>query len=292
MKKYFMILAAALLTFAACNKDDDKSEDKNILEYGGVKYKTVTLSNGQTWMAEPLRYLPEGAKVSDDPASEGIVYAYKFKDLVYSEDGTKLNSSTMVLANTDELIKELGYLYDLKSIFGADVTAENYDKLEGVQGICPAGWHIPTHSDFMELIGYSVSRDNANASAVETNDKAEFYNKDYEGAKVTEMNKGGFNYSLSGYALNGKYGTIALSKVTTSVESLYGYNSAFNYVISSTGYKPKSGFQLFGMMTTFNQSKYPEGRATLGYVSIANASTGASMKTKVQVRCVKDSEKK
>ena len=45
-------------------------EDPNTLTYGGVTYKTVTLSNGQTWMAEPLRYVPDGMTVSSDPADD------------------------------------------------------------------------------------------------------------------------------------------------------------------------------------------------------------------------------
>ena len=41
---------------------------------------------------------------------------------------------------------------------------------------------------------------------------------------------------------------------------------------------------MFGMQTTFNAGTYPEGRVTLGYIT--------NNKTKVQVRCIKDSEKK
>lgn len=284
MKKYFMILAAALLTFAACNKDDDKSEDKNILEYGGVKYKTVTLSNGQTWMAEPLRYLPEGAKVSDDPASEGIVYAYKFKNVVIGKNDKgvdAIDSYEYDMATSEAAIKELGYLYDFKSIFGADITEDNYNKLEGVQGICPAGWHIPTHAECLALVGNSNALVTGETAPSDKN--ALFYDEAYDGARYVNMIKE-FNFPLSGYAMAGKYGIIPLSRLSTTVESLYNYNSPFNFIVTSTGYKPKTGVQLFGMQTTFNTTKYPEGRVTLGYIT--------NNKTKVQVRCVKDSEKK
>lgn len=286
MKKYLIMMAAALVAFAACNKDDEKekSEDKNFIEYGGVKYKTVTLSNGQTWMAEPLRYLPKDAVVSEDPTSEGICYAYKFKNVVIDKNDKNVDvikSYEYDYAKSDEAIKELGYLYDFKSIFGADITEENYNKLEGVQGICPEGWHIPTHAECLALVGNSNAL--VTGETAPSDENALFYDKDYKGARYVDMIKE-FNYPLSGYAMAGKYGTIPLSRLTTTVESLYNYNSPFNFIVTSTGYKPKTGVQMFGMQTTFNAGTYPEGRVTLGYIT--------NNKTKVQVRCIKDSEKK
>ena len=45
------------------------------VSWGGVDYKTVTLKDGRTWMAENLRYVPEGKTPSSDPAEEaGIWY--------------------------------------------------------------------------------------------------------------------------------------------------------------------------------------------------------------------------
>lgn len=63
MKKFCFLLAAAALV-AACQKPSNGGGpvDDNTLSYGGVTYKTVTLSNGQTWMAEPLRYVPEARR--------------------------------------------------------------------------------------------------------------------------------------------------------------------------------------------------------------------------------------
>ena len=285
MKKYLILMAAALVAFAACKKDDDKEKKddapKDVVEIGGITYKTVTLSNGQTWMAEPLRTLPEGATVSEDPASEGIVYSYKFTNLTYKEDGKTLDTKELVIAKDEASIKELGYLYDLKSVFGVEVTADNYLTLEGAQGICPDGWHIPTHADFMALVGSSTA---TNSSAAATDETALCYDADYQGAKIALLKECGFNYTLSGYALAGKYGAIPVSKANSTIEELYGYNSPFNYIVSSTGYTPKTGFQMFGLMTTFTAAKYPEGRVTLGYMTINN--------TKAQVRCIKNDELK
>lgn len=38
--------------------EDDLPEDSDLLEYAGVKYRIRQLSNGTTWMAENLRYIP------------------------------------------------------------------------------------------------------------------------------------------------------------------------------------------------------------------------------------------
>lgn len=47
--------------------EDDLPEDSDLLEYAGVKYRIRQLSNGTTWMAENLRYIPEGKRVSSSP---------------------------------------------------------------------------------------------------------------------------------------------------------------------------------------------------------------------------------
>ena len=45
------------------------------VEWGGVKYKIVTLKDGRTWMAENLRYVPEGKTISNDPKDgNGVWY--------------------------------------------------------------------------------------------------------------------------------------------------------------------------------------------------------------------------
>ncbi len=47
--------------------DGDGEVETPTVEWGGVKYKIVTLKDGRTWMAENLRYVPEGKTISSDP---------------------------------------------------------------------------------------------------------------------------------------------------------------------------------------------------------------------------------
>ena len=46
------------------------TEHDGYFMYDGVKYKTVVLADGNTWMAENLRFIPRGRTVSSDPAED------------------------------------------------------------------------------------------------------------------------------------------------------------------------------------------------------------------------------
>ena len=98
---------------------DDTGGDTGELNYGGDTYPTATIG-GQVWMAENLRYKPAGA-------SEG-------RDMWPSEDGLSA-----------------GMLYNYATATGSAVTAGDAP----VQGICPAGWHIPTAAE-LESMGKSA----------------------------------------------------------------------------------------------------------------------------------------
>ncbi|MFR9249652.1 MAG: FISUMP domain-containing protein [Alistipes shahii] len=89
------------------------------MNYGGDTYPAATIG-GQVWMAENLRYKPAGA-------SEG-------RDMWPSEDGLSA-----------------GMLYNYATATGGAVTAGDAP----VQGICPAGWHIPTAAE-LESMGKSA----------------------------------------------------------------------------------------------------------------------------------------
>ena len=98
---------------------DDTGGDTGELNYGGDTYPTATIG-GQVWMAENLRYKPAGA-------SEGT-------DMWPSEDGLSA-----------------GMLYNYATATGSAVTAGDAP----VQGICPAGWHIPTAAE-LDAMGKSA----------------------------------------------------------------------------------------------------------------------------------------
>lgn len=259
-----------------------KPED-NELVYGGVTYKTVTLSNGQTWMAEPLRYVPEGMTVSSDPADDNAHIWYP-----YSTDGTTTTPLT-----DDESVIANGYLYDYYvALGGIEVTESNYATFEGIQGICPDGWHIPTRTEYLAICGLSNKDNSGEETGNVVKDDAIFYDSIYGSGKVSLFNEGGWNFVFSGwrqknnFTANGTYGKTVISETNCSIPEYYG-NPSLSYYMTSTAYKPiinstgeLTNIQFFALMSTFSGT-YSEGRVNLSYVSTAAG---------LQIRCIKDAE--
>ncbi len=256
--------------------------DQNYFLYDDVKYNTVTLANGTTWMAEPLIYLPKGYTPSTDPTADSHVwYPYEIK-----ADGA-------TVATTEEsAIKELGYLYDFQvALGGKEITESNLNSFEGAQGICPKGWHIPTRLEYFKSWGGKTTND-VDGKVPADGDKALFYNAVYDGAKISSLNNAGFNYQFSGVRMAtsltgaGSYQKTAIAEDANIQTSWHG-KPAMNYLMTSTAFKPVynstsgllTNIQFFGLMSTINASKYSEGRLSLSYVSI---------KAGMQLRCVRD----
>lgn len=254
--------------------------DENYFLYDNVKYNTVTLANGTTWMAEPLIYLPKGYTPSTDPTTDSHVwYPYEIK-----ADGA-------TVATTEEsAIKELGYLYDFQvALGGKEITESNLNSFEGAQGICPKGWHIPTRLEYFNLVGKTTNDVDGKVPA--DGDKALFYDAVYDGAKISSLNNAGFNYQFSGVRMAtsltgaGSYQKTAIAE-DANIQTAWHGKPAMNYLMTSTAFKPVynstsgllTNIQFFGLMSTIN-AKYSEGRLSLSYVSI---------KAGMQLRCVKD----
>lgn len=254
--------------------------DENYFLYDNVKYNTVTLANGTTWMAEPLIYLPKGYTPSTDPTADSHVwYPYEIK-----ADGA-------TVATTEEsAIKELGYLYDFQvALGGKEITESNLNSFEGAQGICPKGWHIPTRLEYFNLVGKTTNDVDGKVPA--DGDKALFYDAVYDGAKISSLNNAGFNYQFSGVRMAtsltgaGSYQKTAIAE-DANIQTAWHRKPAMNYLMTSTAFKPVynstsgllTNIQFFGLMSTIN-AKYSEGRLSLSYVSI---------KAGMQLRCVRD----
>ena len=136
-------------------------------ERDGNTYCTVQIGD-QVWMAENLRYLPNVYSISS--MSENYIY-YRWDDttrcFVYGYDGTDVNEAKM----TDNYTK-YGVLYKLPEML------DDYyimDSLVRTDTLCPAGWHIPTDSEwtrmevFLENNGYNFNGCIDNDELRETN---------------------------------------------------------------------------------------------------------------------------
>ena len=108
--------------------DGEGEVETPTVEWGGVKYEIVTLKDGRTWMAENLRYVPEGKTISSDPKDGSGVW--------YPCNLSKAADPSLVESN--------GLLYSYPVMLGmtGDMTGDNFDQYEGARGICPEGWHI------------------------------------------------------------------------------------------------------------------------------------------------------
>jgi uncharacterized protein (TIGR02145 family) len=107
-----------------CGDDFIDSRDSNI-------YPTVQIGN-QCWMKKNLAYLP--SVVGPGTGSATTPYYY-----VYDYNGTSVSAAKATTNYTT-----YGVLYNWAA-------AMNGQTGEGVQGICPTGWHLPTDAEFTIL---------------------------------------------------------------------------------------------------------------------------------------------
>ena len=226
--------------------------------YDGVEYKTVTLADGNTWMAENLRFIPRGKTVSSDPAEDaGIWYPAANADKV----------ADPALAET------LGLLYDAAAAFGVEeITAENAGTFEGCQGICPTGWHIPTVAEMTGLVGHSSNSDLVNPDGA-------YYDATIKGASLAALAEAGWAWQFAS-ARNKTSVTGNGTYMVTNYNDIYGVMS---YVIGSSLHQVKTDAD--GVLTNVQYHYFmPTYNASNEKVSVAygNFLAGAS------IRCVKN----
>lgn len=274
MKKFLfaMILLGGAVAFTSCEKENkgngETGEITSVTDAAGNVYKVVKLADGNYWMAENLRYIPEGKTVSEDPAKGDIWYPY--------------DPETSAATTDTEKVKQLGLLYNASAAFGIEITENSANTVkEGTQGICPEGWHIPTFTEILNLVGncskISVKIGDFEANTAPENKNAIFYDEAYEGGKISDINKSGFNFTFSGTRNGGNAKYMAGNKGYEKTPMTYCWSSTFYKNIYSKTQK-YSNSQYFALMSNVN-SKYPEGRLTVAFNSHYNGSP---------VRCVKD----
>ena len=226
--------------------------------YDGVEYKTVTLADGNKWMAENLRFIPRGRTVSSDPVEDaGIWYPAANAEKVADP----------------ALAESLGLLYDAATAFGVDaVTMENAATFEGAQGICPSGWHIPTVAEMTGLVGHC-----SNSTLI--NPDGAYYDASVKGASLAALEADSWPWQFA--SMRNKANTAGTGSYTvTNYNGIYGVMS---YLIGSSMYQTTTNtdgslknVQYYYMMPTYNATNE---KVTVAY---GNFLAGASL------RCVKN----
>ena len=246
-----------------------------ILVYGGETYHGVKMKDGKWWMSENLRYVPEGMTPSSDlnNVTAGVYYP-----LVMNADNSGLAFSTDAA-----VIKANGYLYQAEVALGKKVgdltSVEAAEALNGTQGICPKGWHVPTSDDIIGLVGKAVS-------PLATKTDAPYY--DGNNGSIVLLNEDGFNMDA--------FGAISIQDNTKTAGTFMGWAKAYPEKISSgmfcgstyagvtynTKDDPDSGvknLQFFGFMPMTNKATEAEYTCNGSKVSYRIAAP---------LRCVKD----
>ena len=121
----------------------------------GKTYKTVKIGN-QVWMAENLAYLPSVNMVAD--GSEDAAGSYYY---VYGYDGTNVAD-----AKATDNYATYGVLYNWTAAM--DGEASSTTNPSGIQGVCPAGWHVPSDAEWTELTDYLGGPSDAGGKLKET----------------------------------------------------------------------------------------------------------------------------
>jgi uncharacterized protein (TIGR02145 family) len=102
-------------------------------------YPAVAIGN-QIWMAENLKYLPSVNQSTTISSTEPCYY-------VYGYEGTSVDAAKM-----RENYITYGVLYNWPATMNGQESSDTNPS--SVQGVCPAGWHLPSDAEWAELIEY------------------------------------------------------------------------------------------------------------------------------------------
>jgi uncharacterized protein (TIGR02145 family) len=216
--------------------------------YHEDKYTVAKMKDGKWWMTQNMRYVPEGITVGDNlnNVTAGVYYP-----LVLKEDLSAAEFSKNI-----EVITARGYLYQAEVALGLKVgdltTVAAAQALEGTQGLCPKGWHVPTTADILALVGKGAQ--------LPTNPDAPYYNG--ADGSIALLNADGFNMEA--------YGAVSIQDNTKTSGTFMGRMANYDHLTSgmfcgssygnvtyNTKDDPESGvknLQFYGFMPMTNKA--------------------------------------
>ena len=186
--------------------EDGEYLDNNYIVYHGTQYTVAKMDDGKWWMTQNLAYVPSGITPASDlsAVTAGIFYPLKINA---GQTAAEFDTSA-------DGIAAKGYLYQSEVALGLSVgsltTVAAAQALEGVQGICPSGWHVPTIDDITGLVGKAVS-------PIATNESAPYYNG--SNGSIALLNADGFNIQA--------YGSITIQDNTKTAGTFMGFMSSY-----------------------------------------------------------------
>lgn len=233
----------------------------------GHVYKFVTIGT-QSWMAENLAYLPSVSKPTAATADDVILY------FVLNYDGEDVTT-----AKATAEYGKYGVLYNWNAMMGEVGSAGSNTAPSGIQGACPAGWHIPSLAEWKTMETFVAS--------TLPDVKGNVFMDDF-GGESFDLCK---NYWS---ALAGKEGWGAVSNLDMWPDLVQGPQDSFGLNIIPTGMCYHTG--AFGFtensVTFWTTDKLSQGGGTTDFFNstyeIGYSKFGANVKRAYPVRCVKD----
>lgn len=226
----------------------------------GKTYKTVQIGD-QVWFAENCAYLPSVNNASESSNEEARYYVYNY-------DGNNVDE-----AKASNYYESFGVLYNWFAA-GGNKDSKPDDNPSGIQGPCPAGWHVPSEAEWEVLFNYVRDR-------IPDEDAVLNYKDEYE------KNVNGRLRAVSGWPTNYDSEYPELNEPGTDE---YGFNAIVaGYYVS--GFSIASGTTYF-YTPYYDDIKYPSSPGG-SYISISSSfyepSRGVANVSKgYSVRCVKD----
>ena len=139
----------AQLTFTTDSQGQACPGTPTVTDVDGNTYHTIKIGD-QCWMKENLRTtkFPNGTSIAlgNDTSS---VTAYR-----YYPNNNSSNVSTY------------GYLYNWKAVMNGQ--GSSTANPSGRQGICPTGWHVPSHAEWQQLESFVNNQYSSNTSTLNT----------------------------------------------------------------------------------------------------------------------------
>jgi uncharacterized protein (TIGR02145 family) len=160
----FLLLASVILIFnfslnSCTSKDDDLPNDSIPSNEGtftdtrdGNTYDYKTIGT-QIWMTKNLAYLPSVSPNSEGSATAKYYYVFGYNGTVVA-DAKKTSHYTTY-----------GVLYNWPAAMNGAASSKAVPS--GVQGVCPAGWHLPSDEEWKKLEIYlGMSAGAADATSI------------------------------------------------------------------------------------------------------------------------------
>ena len=205
-------------------------EESDVLNNGfidsrdGNEYNWVQIGD-QVWMAENLAYLPSVNMVAD--GSEDAAGSYYY---VYGYDGTNVAD-----AKATDNYATYGVLYNWTAAM--DGEASSTTNPSGIQGVCPAGWHLPSDAEWTVLTDYLGGTSIAGGKLKETG------TTHWASPNTGATNETGFTALPGGYRVYyGSFDSIGLNGYWWSATESNASNAWFR----TMNYNYSNVFRLYG----------------------------------------------